>query len=142
MIDYAPRFFRPQELLPRETFAQVGDLGLRLFPEWALRGLDALRVLHDQPIVINDWHTNGGSVQYRGWREPNCPVGAPRSRHKSGVAFDLHSADLLGLLDLIMGCAPAIGILRLEEPKITLPKGYLHIEFTGAPVVKIRVFNP
>jgi hypothetical protein len=142
MLEYHPRWFRAVELLPRATYEQTGDAGLRLFPVFALRGLDGLRTMYGSSLYCNDWWENGGSLHYRGWREPSCPIGAPQSRHKQGIAFDLHGDNMLELVDLILSAGNALGIHRLEEPKVTLPSGYVHIEFRANYSEKVRVFNP
>jgi hypothetical protein len=38
-------------------------------------------------VMINNWHT-GGSQQFRGYRPPDCEIGAKESMHRSFNGFD------------------------------------------------------
>ena len=41
------------------------------------------------PMIINNWK-NGGQFQFRGYRNEACSVGAKKSQHREGNAFDFH----------------------------------------------------
>lgn len=41
------------------------------------------------PMIINNWK-NGGPFQFRGYREVQCSIGAKKSQHREGNAFDFH----------------------------------------------------
>jgi hypothetical protein len=138
---YLPRHFRPQELVPKALFELMGNGSLRCFDREVLQALDALRAYHDRPVTINTWHT-GGTHQWRGFRSVSCPVGAVQSRHKLGVAFDLAGPHLQMLLEQVLEHGRSFRIHRLEEPKVTMPRGYIHVEF-GPDVPKfVKVFKP
>jgi uncharacterized protein YcbK (DUF882 family) len=48
-----------------------------------------IRDRYKKPVIINTWHYSiEGAYQYRGHRPMNCKIGAKRSQHKYGRAFD------------------------------------------------------
>jgi len=65
----------------------MGNHAWLLFQSNALIALEKLREFFGVPVTVNNWHI-GGSFQYRGYRPPNCKVGAKISQHKFGNAFD------------------------------------------------------
>lgn len=88
MVTYRPKDFPIAELVPQATLASLGEGACwNLFDENALRALQALRDLVG-PCEVNTW-VRGGPHQFRGWRPRDCPVGAAKSAHKDGRAFDV-----------------------------------------------------
>lgn len=81
------KYFKPIELVDPMTYQNMLDDCLSLFNPDALYALDDLREFFGRPIVVNNWH-GGGSFKFRGYRPPNCPIGAKKSQHKQGNAFD------------------------------------------------------
>ncbi|MEH6347773.1 MAG: hypothetical protein V7785_21945 [Bermanella sp.] len=75
-----------KELVSRRVFEDRGEKAWALLDERALKTLDQLREKFG-PITINDWSW-GGSNEYRGFREPDCKIGAGYSQHRFGRAFD------------------------------------------------------
>jgi hypothetical protein len=76
--------------------------------------------------------------QYGGWRPPECPIGAPRSAHKTGEAIDIYDADgdIDGAID-----DPLLrkhGLYR-EHPSAT--RSWCHLT-TRAPKSGRRSFYP
>ena len=82
------KYFKIQELVPPETFKVLGDDCWEFFPDSSIMMLDGAREFFGKPVTVNNWLW-GGAFKYRGYRPPECPVGAPRSYHRSGRAFDL-----------------------------------------------------
>jgi hypothetical protein len=81
------KYFKFEELVDQKTFFEQRENCWKLFNPEALIALDDLREYFGVPITINDW-THGGTMQWRGYRPANCPVGAPHSQHRVGNAFD------------------------------------------------------
>lgn len=76
-----------QELVPPETYAELGEKAWGLFDKRILIALSTIRQKNGVAVTVNNWHL-GGPFRYRGWRPKDCPVGAPLSAHKDGKAID------------------------------------------------------
>jgi hypothetical protein len=89
------KYFKAFELVDHLTYESMGENALSLFDAAALQALDDLREYFDRPVTVNDWHS-GGEFEWRGFRTlaKAIELGAPRSAHATGRAFDL---DILGL---------------------------------------------
>lgn len=85
---YRSTHFRIEELVPRETFRQLGGLAWILFDNRLLYTLDCLREYFDFPLIVNDWKW-GGTNHFRGFRPSDCTVGVKYSQHRFGRAIDL-----------------------------------------------------
>ncbi len=86
-FDYEPRFFTPEELVPKVQFAMLKERSLILLDARILWTADKLRERYGK-IIINDWSFDG-ELQYSGWRPGDCKTGATFSQHKYGRALDL-----------------------------------------------------
>ena len=89
---YTPQHFGIKELVPKTLYSHYqsrGDAFLFqvVFDERLLKLIDRIR---DQfgPMTANDWSW-GGTNQYRGFRPPDCNIGAKLSQHRFGRAADL-----------------------------------------------------
>lgn len=90
----------PYELVSSRVYKREKGNVYHLFTAKLLASVD--QVYHffrhyynnDTKIVINDWFT-GGQFKYRGYREPECKIGASYSEHKFGnaVDFDVYRKD-------------------------------------------------
>lgn len=98
MKPYICKYFSIKELVPRDVYIEAEVEG-RVYSLWwlfdfyALRMIDTIRAFYGQPATINNWHL-GGDLQYRGFRPPNCKVGARYSQHRFGRAFDMNLKDV------------------------------------------------
>lgn len=81
------RHFELYELVDRATFQKWGQDAWSLFHPDLLLTLDGIRDFFNVPVTVNNWY-GGGPFQYRGYRGPECPIGAPASYHKNGMAAD------------------------------------------------------
>lgn len=94
-VPLAPNFIF-QELVPQAVFEHFQSdplFLLNLFDERALQTLQALRDKFGA-CTVNNYHRVAGGNQYRGYRPLTCPVGATRSQHKLGRAFDCSFASV------------------------------------------------
>ncbi|MCD4818645.1 MAG: hypothetical protein K8S23_08125 [Candidatus Cloacimonetes bacterium] len=83
---YSCKYFKIEELVPKNIARKYGERAWQFLDERALITLDILREKFGK-IKINDY-LFGGSNQYRGFRPPNCTIGADLSQHRFGRAFD------------------------------------------------------
>jgi hypothetical protein len=79
--------FYTKEFVPPEII-----LNSRVDPNWFVREevVVAAQFVRDhfgKPMTINNWHI-GGTLKYRGFRPPECTVGAKYSQHRFCNAFD------------------------------------------------------
>lgn len=86
---YKPKYFKPQELVDRETFQRFGESSYMFFDIRLLKTIDGIREYFRKPMVINNWHL-GGKFSSRGLRTPTNTIGAPYSQHRFGRAVDFH----------------------------------------------------
>lgn len=87
---YRPTYFILEEVLPMDyylTNEHREDRLWLLFDERVLVTADRLRARFGK-MNCNTWTWNG-SYNYRGYRPPDCTVGAELSQHKFGRALDL-----------------------------------------------------
>jgi len=89
---YKPNHFGIKELVPKALYNKYkskGDAFLFqvVFDERLLRLIDRIREEYGS-MTCNDWPW-GGSNQYRGFRPPDCSIGAVLSQHRFGRAVDL-----------------------------------------------------
>lgn len=136
---YKPKYFKTQELVSREIYEQLGEMALNLFNPHVLRVLDQIRVAYNQPIIINDWH-NGGQYSQSGLRALNCSIGATKSKHKEGIAFDLKSKNTDSLKSFLKQTSENFFISRIENFSHT--PTWVHIEIVDYFVDETYYFNP
>ena len=87
---YIPKHFKIYELVPKDLFEHYKKRQYYLWGLFDYRTLvtaDNLRKRYGK-MTINDWYW-GGSNQYRGFRPPDCTVGAALSQHKMARALDM-----------------------------------------------------
>ncbi|MFW6247426.1 MAG: hypothetical protein ACOC22_04635 [bacterium] len=87
MIRYAPKNFKVQEFVDRETFDKRGKRALSVIDWRMLWTADAIREYFDKPIIINNWHL-GGDREWSGIRFENSPYYSRFSQHSFGRALD------------------------------------------------------
>jgi hypothetical protein len=132
--------FRTEELVPPETFRAWGERSL-----WFLdsRAVDVLKELRKDygPVVVNDW-AFGGEIKYRGYRPPECKIGAVASQHRVGRAFDclFKDADVSKVRIEVIAKARAghevYGMIRGIETDVS----WFHFDVRNAP--SLMVFRP
>jgi hypothetical protein len=81
------KHFTIEELVPPESLEGQSD-PWDLFEPDAIYMIDGIREFFGVPVTINTWH-NGGKFSYRGFRPAVCAVGALKSAHRAGMAFDM-----------------------------------------------------
>jgi hypothetical protein len=89
---YKPTYFKIEELLDPVTYtAALAALGpdriFILFDDRVLLTADNIRKRFGT-CVVNTWSWNGNN-QYRGYRAPDCSIGATYSQHRFARALDM-----------------------------------------------------
>ena len=128
---YKCNYFQPYELVPKEVY----DLFLEpeaiygIFDENALRVIDLVREWSRVGLTVNNWFWNGNRSEC-GFRTKNSRVGAARSAHKLGKAFDIISTRLTAqeLWDIIERNKDKLPCkIRIEKTNNNKPITWLHI---------------
>jgi hypothetical protein len=93
---YYPKYFDIWELIPPDMEALIDAKGSKwgfdtLFDERLLITMDRIRELFGR-MQVNNWF-NGGRHCFRGFRPPECELGARLSQHRFGRAVDLMPLD-------------------------------------------------
>lgn len=86
----ATKHFNTEELVSKQVYEIIGDAAIKLFDPKALETLEIIREIVNVPLICNNW-AEGGSRDDCGYRDLLCTVGAKKSAHKDGMAFDLIS---------------------------------------------------
>lgn len=89
----ATKHFSTEELVSKQVFDVIGDDAIKLFDPIALKMLEAVREIVNVPLICNNWK-QGGSRDDCGYRDLKCTIGATKSAHKEGKAFDLVSSKM------------------------------------------------
>lgn len=89
---YIPNHFGIKELVPKDLYDKYKSRGDQflfqvVFDERLLRLIDTIRKEFGS-MTVCDWSW-GGSSHYRGYRPPDCDVGATLSQHRFGRAVDM-----------------------------------------------------
>jgi len=149
------KYFKPSELIQPSLFAHLTTCALmNIIGQYTLTCLDILRQDYGEAVRLSGrfkdpsdcWiHVNGmynGEIyQHSGLRAVDCAEGAENSGHKNGNTFDLKCKHMDVLLNLIIENSSTYSIDRMENPEVTVFRGYLHVEFS--PYAKeLIVFNP
>lgn len=85
-MNYRPRHFLLEELVPREVFDAYGVRAWELLDDRALVTLDVLRDRFGA-CMVNNWH-DGGAFNESGFRGAFSKTGVEYSQHRYGRAFD------------------------------------------------------
>jgi len=116
------KYFKIYELVPKVYFERGEELNLwrHLSPE-LVHNIDLIREDWGRSLTANNYFW-GGKSQYRGWRPQDCPIGAPKSAHKQGLAIDLVPHNLTLIPEFWLFChdnAEKYGITEIEDKSLT-----------------------
>ena len=138
---YCPQHFQVKELVPYATWKAHGDSSLMFLDERLLRTLDLIREWFGRPMIVNNWH-DGGKFEYRGYRPPDCTIGASESQHRFGRAcdFDIEglSADAARKIIMDHQYDPAFQFIK----RIELGTSWVHIDLANVDSATIYTFTP
>ena len=134
----ATKHFNTEELVSKQVFDVIGDDAIKLFDPKALETLEAIREILNVPLICNNWKS-GGTRDDCGYRDLKCKIGASKSAHKEGKAFDLVSSKMNA----------ATMRQRIIENQDKLPHNirmeagvtWLHIDTRNTSGEKIQIFK-
>ena len=133
------KYFNLEEIVDRTTFETLGEKAWQLFNPFALIALDDLREYFGVQITVNDW-SHGGTMQWRGYRSADCPVGAIHSQHRMGNAFDCtikgHEASEARAIIMAYQENELLQYITRLEDKVT----WVHFDLALLPKDKKRIY--
>lgn len=144
---YKPRNFKSFELVDRKTYRALGEKCLRLFRAETLMGIDQLRDLIGNPMMVNDWAWDG-KIEWRGFRPSYCEIGATYSMHKVGSAIDFrvkgeNSPEFYkDLRDKIVVWKDECFLPYLSRMEDLDGMTWCHVEFDSTAGNKVKLFKP
>lgn len=134
----ANKYFTVDELVSKEVYELLGDEAIKLLDPKALEVLEDVREILGIPLICNDWNI-GGNRNNSGYRDLNCKIGAPKSAHRNGQAFDLISTIMSAndMRNRIQLCA------HMLRHNIRIEDGveWLHIDVKNKTSKKIITFE-
>jgi len=141
---YKCKYFAPHELVPKDILDQFVDENMvyGIFDQNALRILDMIREWSGVGLTVNNWSWKGVRTD-SGFRKKNSPVGAQKSAHKLGKAFDIISPKITTkqLWALIEKNADKLPCkIRIERTCGGKPITWLHFDTNVAPTQKDKVY--
>lgn len=85
--------FSIYEFVPKEIYAKFGDKSLQFIDQRVIDIAEVVRQRFEKPVTINNWNM-GGNFNNRGFRSPDCAIGAFYSQHKAGRGIDINVQDI------------------------------------------------
>jgi hypothetical protein len=131
------------ELVDKTTFERFGDFSQRFLDPDTVKLVQSFRERYGS-TTVNNWR-QGGNLQYRGFRPPNCSIGGMFSQHKYGRGFDLNCKDatpdeiredIMANEELFLN----MGLTRIEDGAFA--PTWLHIDRAWTGDDKIHVVKP
>lgn len=134
----ANKYFTVEELVSEEVYDLLGDNAIRLLEPAAVQILEEVREILGVPLICNNW-VHGGKRNYCGYRDLHCSIGAKKSAHKEGKAFDLISTKMSAteMRQILKDNADRLSYPIRIEDDVT----WLHIDTRGDHHQKIYFFK-
>lgn len=135
----ATKHFNTEELVSKQVYDIIGDDAVKLFDPKALETLEVIREILNVPLICNNW-ANGGTRDDCGYRDKLCTIGASRSAHREGMAYDLISSKMSAqeMRDLIIKNQDKLPYNIRIEDLVT----WLHFDLRNTSNNKIQIFKP
>lgn len=137
-------YFRLEEFVPEEIYAKFGASSIWFVDRSIVLLSDFIRDRFGKFMTINNWHS-GGSLNYRGFRPPDCTIGATLSQHKfkSAIDFNIEGVtpqeiykDIIENQDMYMKA----GATTVEDIAFSSTWNHIDIRYTGLD--KILIVKP
>ena len=133
--------FSLEEFVPQGIFNQYGQKAQWFVDPRLITLAEAVRLFFAKPVTINNWHT-GGQFNYRGFRDPDCTVGAKLSQHRMGRAIDINVAGMTPqeVYKAILGASAYFmgkGLTTMEDIASTPTWCHLYIRQTNQSSILI-----
>lgn len=131
-----------RELVPEETWKKHKEQSVKFIDDRLPTIIEAIRSLcGNKPVTLNNWHT-GGQFSYRGYRPPECKVGAIKSMHRDGKAADftvkgMTAEQVRCIIRLNQTYLLTLGLTRIEKSV-----SWVHIDLKYTGLKTLYEFNP
>ncbi|ATG77625.1 hypothetical protein [Pseudoalteromonas sp. 1_2015MBL_MicDiv] len=139
-VPLAPSFTF-KELVPQSIYNLYSDDPLFLVHFFDPKALRTLQKLRDKfgSCIVNNWSW-GGANQYRGYRPLDCTIGAKRSQHKLGKAFDCSFKNYTAqqVRDYVLAHPQEFPYITAIEGQVS----WFHFDVRTPTWTGIKVFNP
>ena len=135
--------FHLHELIDKATYEKWGAFSQRFLDKDTVLLLQFFRERYGS-TTVNNWY-QGGNLQFRGFRPPNCSVGGSYSQHKFGRGFDINCVkatpdeireDIIKNQSLFMDK----GLTRIEDGAFA--PTWLHFDTAWTASSKIDIVKP
>ena len=147
---YKPKYFKAKELVSPEVYKVHGENSIKYISEDILIFLDSLREELGVPILVN--RPKLGITQ-RGLRTTVDELVQTKVKENRlylsphvlgrGVDFEVPGLDLKYVYNKIINNPKKyITIKRIENPNVTIPKGYIHVDNIETGKNGIYIFRP
>ncbi|HPG33181.1 MAG TPA: D-Ala-D-Ala carboxypeptidase family metallohydrolase [Lentimicrobium sp.] len=134
--------FDIRELVDKATYTRNFGQSIKLIDPRIPVLLEKIRELcGNRPMTVNNWHI-GGQFQYRGYRPPDCQIGALKSMHKQGKAVDF---DVKGMTaDQVRGVIRLnqVELMKLGLTRMETGVSWVHIDLKETGLQTIKEFRP
>lgn len=137
-------YFSIEEVVPKELYSKFGDKSIWFIQRETLLLADFIRDRFGKSMTINNWH-EGGALNNRGFRMPDCATGGFLSQHKFGKAIDFNIEgltpqevykDIMDHSDMYMKA----GATTVED--IAFTNGWTHIDRRWTGLNEILIVKP
>ncbi len=147
---YKCKYFKGKELVSPEVYKIYGENVLKFISKDILIFLDLLREDLGVPILVN--RPNVGITQ-RGLRTTIDSLVKEKVQNNKlylsahvlgrGVDFEVPSMDMKKVYERIINNPKRYTMItRIEDPNITLPRGYIHVDNIETGKSGIYIFKP
>lgn len=85
--------FFTEDFVPKIIHTQFGDKSIWFITPFMVNYAELLWTRYNKQVIINNWK-DGGSMEHRGYREPDYTIGGKLSQHKFKCAID---SNVLGI---------------------------------------------
>ena len=133
--------FLLEEFVPQAVYKQFGEASVAFLDPRIIILAEFVRVFFNKPVIINNWHKNG-IFFYRGFRDPECAIGAKMSQHRFGRAIDINVVGMTpkDIYKAILANQEAFmkaGLTTLEDIADTPTWNHLDCRITNLSTIKI-----
>lgn len=137
-------YFKIQEFVPKAIYQQYGEKSIWFIDPRIQKLANFTRKFFGRSVTINNWLWNG-SLNQRGFREPESTVGGKLSQHRLSRAIDINVAGMTpkAVYDAILLNEKAFmeaGLTCMEDIADTPAHTHLDIRQTG--LNKILIVKP
>lgn len=145
-FDWLNASFELKEFISQETWDKYHEQSYQFVSYFQVNLAHLVLKLANKAVYINTWSYSKNGNNYRGYRPPNCKVGAKFSLHKTSDALDFNVEGMTtrDVHKLIFDNHKAfwdIGVRRIEHAAHTVT--WVHCDNKETPgQTKILVFKP